>query len=349
MQKLFDDYKREQELLGKKVKSSSGFTGKGFKFDEAEAMQAVEKKRLQKAALGLQDSDDEDPEADIDQEIENMLAPKKKTIVQSIIPVTGEKTLSEKLELARQLASKITMSVAPTPIIGRSSATAQTEAILKGDAFCIGDIANAVTAKSIAEQRAEKLHAKLNYIPKDIEYNENGEIIRREEEEMFGQNSLQRFEEELEINDFPQQARWRVTSKEAIAMISEYSEAGITVRGTFFPPGKEPKDLGERKLYLAIEGTSELAVSKARAEIIRLIKEELVKLVIVLNYFSSSNNPFSFSCSPTHICHSTRIVTKFCKPHLVHDTHSHTHTCSIIILAIFSVITRSTILWLILF
>lgn len=257
-------------------------------------MQAVEKKRLQKAALGLQDSDDEDPEADIDQEIENMLAPKKKTIIQSIIPVTGEKTLSEKLELAKQLASKISMTKAPTNV-GKASATAHTEAILKGDAFSLGDIASAVTAKSIAEQRAERLHAKLNYIPKDIDYNENGEIVRREEDDILGQNSTQRFEEELEINDFPQQARWRVTSKEAIAMISEYSEAGITVRGTFFPPGKEPKELGERKLYLAIEGTSELAVSKARAEIIRLIKEELVKLVsLILQYQTHSLTIFIF-------------------------------------------------------
>ncbi|KAL3613125.1 putative ATP-dependent RNA helicase ddx46 [Castilleja foliolosa] len=38
---------------------------------------------------------------------------------------------------------------------------------------------------------------------------------------------------------------------EALALISEYSEAGITVRGTYVPPGKAPPE-GERKLYLAI-------------------------------------------------------------------------------------------------
>lgn len=281
LQNLFEEYKREQEILGKKVKSSSGFTGKGFKFDEAEAQQAVERKKFQKAALGLQDSDDEDPEEDIDQEIENMLAPKKKTIVQPLIPVKGEKTLSEKLELAKQLASKISMTKTPSSVINRPSATMHAEAILKGDTSSLGDIASAVTAKSIAEQRAEKLHAKLNYIPKEFEYNENGDLIKRDDDDLFGQNlNTQRYEEELEINDFPQQARWRVTSKEAIAMISEYSEAGITVRGTYFPPSKEPKlELGERKLYLAIEGTTEMAVSKAKSEIIRLIKEELIKVV----------------------------------------------------------------------
>jgi hypothetical protein len=43
-----------------------------------------------------------------------------------------------------------------------------------------------------------------------------------------------------------------VTSKEALQRIGEYSEAAITIRGTYFPPGKEPKE-GERKIYLAIE------------------------------------------------------------------------------------------------
>ncbi len=45
---------------GKVVKSLSGFHGKGFKFDETEAQLADDRKKLQKAALGLHDSDDED-------------------------------------------------------------------------------------------------------------------------------------------------------------------------------------------------------------------------------------------------------------------------------------------------
>lgn len=65
--------------------------------------------------------------------------------------------------------------------------------------------------------------------------------------------------------------------QEALALISEYSEAGITVRGTYVPPGKAPPE-GERKLYLAIESSQELAVAKAKSEITRLIKEELLKL-----------------------------------------------------------------------
>lgn len=50
---------------GKVIKSSSGFSGKGFKFDETEQALANERKKLQKAALGLQDSDDEDAALDV--------------------------------------------------------------------------------------------------------------------------------------------------------------------------------------------------------------------------------------------------------------------------------------------
>ena len=50
---------------GRTVKSTSGFGGKGFKFDETEAQLVSDRKKLQKAALGLEDSDDDDPSMDV--------------------------------------------------------------------------------------------------------------------------------------------------------------------------------------------------------------------------------------------------------------------------------------------
>ena len=110
------------------------------------------------------------------------------------------------------------------------------------------------TPHSYSDQLAARLNAKLNYVP-----GEGGEPLLRPVEEG---GIFQKYEEELEINDFPQQARsvksyfgetlmkmivrsktilpirWKVTSKEALQQISEYSEAGITVRGTYYAPGK---------------------------------------------------------------------------------------------------------------
>ncbi|KAI8977951.1 P-loop containing nucleoside triphosphate hydrolase protein [Pilobolus umbonatus] len=80
------------------------------------------------------------------------------------------------------------------------------------------------------------------------------------------------YAEEIVINDYPQKARWRVTNKEQISQITEVSGAAITTRGSFFPPGKQPTG-NERKLYLFIEGDSEMVVEKAKSEIKRILIE----------------------------------------------------------------------------
>ncbi|EXB56258.1 DEAD-box ATP-dependent RNA helicase 42 [Morus notabilis] len=80
------------------------------------------------------------------------------------------------------------------------------------------------------------------------------------------------YEAELEINDFPQNARWKVTHKETLGPISEWTGAAITTRGQYFPPGKVTGP-GERKLYLFIEGPSEQSVKKAKAELKRVLED----------------------------------------------------------------------------
>ena len=58
-------------------------------------------------------------------------------------------------------------------------------------------------SKTIAEQMAEKINAKLGYTPQP-----------EEDRGLDGDaETFKRYEEELEINDFPQTARWKVTSK----------------------------------------------------------------------------------------------------------------------------------------
>ncbi|KAG9266150.1 putative ATP-dependent RNA helicase DDX46 [Astyanax mexicanus] len=286
LEQLWATFKEQQKAEGKIIKSSSGFSGKGFKFDETEHALANERKKLQKAALGLHDSDDEDTALDIDEQIESMFNSKKRvkdltapgssagvaapgfTGATAATGLTGLAAPSagniQKLEIAKKLALKIN---AQKNLGAEAQDVMQqaTNAIMRGGTI----IAPSVSAKTIAEQLAEKINAKLNYTP----------VEKLEEERQAAEQaeSIKRYEEELEINDFPQTARWKVTSKEALQRIGEYSEAAITIRGTYFPPGKEPKE-GERKIYLAIESANELAVQKAKAEITRLIKEELIRL-----------------------------------------------------------------------
>ncbi|XP_061357343.1 DEAD-box ATP-dependent RNA helicase 42-like [Gastrolobium bilobum] len=80
------------------------------------------------------------------------------------------------------------------------------------------------------------------------------------------------YEAELEINDFPQNARWKVTHKETLGPISDWTGAAITTRGQFFPSGKVAGP-GERKLYLFIEGPTEQSVKRAKAELKRVLED----------------------------------------------------------------------------
>uniref|UniRef100_A0A4W6DML0 RNA helicase n=1 Tax=Lates calcarifer TaxID=8187 RepID=A0A4W6DML0_LATCA len=264
LEQLWASFKDQQKAEGKTIKSSSGFSGKGFKFDETEHALANERKKLQKAALGLQDSDDEDGALDIEEQIESMFNSKKRVKDLSAPGAATGPAGAVKLEMAKRLALKIN---AQKNLGAEAQDVMQqaTNAILRGGTI----MTPSVSAKTIAEQLAEKINAKLNYTP----------VEKLEEERQAAEQAetVKRYEEELEINDFPQTARWKVTSKEALQRIGEYSEAAITIRGTYFPPGKEPKE-GERKIYLAIESANELAVQKAKTEITRLIKEELIRL-----------------------------------------------------------------------
>ncbi|RYP54711.1 hypothetical protein DL768_000535 [Monosporascus sp. mg162] len=81
------------------------------------------------------------------------------------------------------------------------------------------------------------------------------------------------FHATLEINDFPQKARWAVTNRTNVAKILEATGTSITTKGTFYPPGKEVAPGGEPKLYILVEGDTELVVANAMAELTRLLKE----------------------------------------------------------------------------
>lgn len=85
------------------------------------------------------------------------------------------------------------------------------------------------------------------------------------------------FADEVEINDYPPQARKKVTQRMSLDDIAERTGVNVISRGVYVEPGK-PLKAGERKLYLLLEGTSEMQVRQARLEIQRLLDEETLKL-----------------------------------------------------------------------
>ncbi|KAI9506638.1 P-loop containing nucleoside triphosphate hydrolase protein [Coemansia spiralis] len=83
---------------------------------------------------------------------------------------------------------------------------------------------------------------------------------------------------ELDINDYPQTARWKATNRDTLTQIIEQTGVAITTRGIFVPPGR-PVPEGERRLYLSIEGDSERSVEQAKTEFKRILTEATVHIM----------------------------------------------------------------------
>lgn len=77
----------------------------------------------------------------------------------------------------------------------------------------------------------------------------------------------------LEINDFPQKARWAVTNRTNVAKILDSTGTSITTKGSFYPAGKEVPPNADPKLYILIEGDTEISVGAALQEMTRLLRE----------------------------------------------------------------------------
>jgi len=77
----------------------------------------------------------------------------------------------------------------------------------------------------------------------------------------------------LEINDFPQKARWAVTNRTNVAKVLESTGVSITSKGNFYAPGQIPGADDAPKLYLLVEADSENQVTQAMRELQRLLKE----------------------------------------------------------------------------
>jgi ATP-dependent RNA helicase DDX46/PRP5 len=54
----------------------------------------------------------------------------------------------------------------------------------------------------------------------------------------------------IEINDFPQKARWGVTNRTNVAKILDATGVSITTKGNFYPPGKEPGGMSSPRMLI---------------------------------------------------------------------------------------------------
>lgn len=83
--------------------------------------------------------------------------------------------------------------------------------------------------------------------------------------------------QEFEINDYPREARWKVTQKETTSRLQDEFQTAVTLKGVHIDSSREPKE-GERKLYLHLEATSERILGNCVQEIRRLLNEETLRV-----------------------------------------------------------------------
>jgi ATP-dependent RNA helicase DDX46/PRP5 len=106
-------------------------------------------------------------------------------------------------------------------------------------------------------------------------------IVKETEEDLSLGRPVQmganHFVQEFEINDYPREARWKVTQKETTSRLQDEFQTAVTLKGEYFGSGRTPEE-EERKLYLHLEATSERILQNCVLEIKRLLNEETLRV-----------------------------------------------------------------------
>lgn len=127
-----------------------------------------------------------------------------------------------------------------------------------------------------------KLTPELLALPgmKDAILRRVGIVKEADEDPSLGrpvQMGTNHFVQEFEINDYPREARWKVTQKETTSRLQDEFQTAVTLKGEYFGTGRTPSE-GERKLYLHLEATSERILANCVLEIKRLLNEETLRV-----------------------------------------------------------------------
>ncbi|XP_022765162.1 DEAD-box ATP-dependent RNA helicase 42 [Durio zibethinus] len=229
----------------------TGYGGSGFKFNEEEDEKRKAAKKAQAKEYGFEEdkSDSEDEDEGVRKAGGDISQQTALAQIAAMAAATKASTaLMQNTLSSVQLLPNAVLPVSLPGVLGVSMPG--TAAVVPGSG--LPGLPNEEAARKAALQAALNLQHNLAKIQADA--------------------MPEHYEAELEINEFPQNARWKVTHKETLGPISEWTGAAITTRGQFFPPGRIPGP-GERKLYLFIEGPTELSVKRAKAELKRVLED----------------------------------------------------------------------------
>jgi len=296
--KLSDSYLEKKKAGTAKMKSS-GFGGSGFKFDVAEHAKNIDGQMADRAkygvvegaavvegegAAGVDMSDATNPLVMALKALDavgtsgfssaasspRVVAPTGNSVLdkaQAAIAAAGKDMINVKADLnslmrKQAMMNQLTKSIQP----GDHQAYVQALLQITGKGPSLGMTADRELARLKAQNYAAIINAQASNAKEEAEYKANEATMAHEFEFI--------------INDFPQHVRWRITHKDAMQQINDFTGAAITVRGNYLPPDQAVTRMaaGERKLFLYVEAPDGTALTKAKNELKRIITEIMQEL-----------------------------------------------------------------------
>ncbi|KAK5116009.1 hypothetical protein LTR62_000465 [Meristemomyces frigidus] len=253
---------QEKVSSGEAKKMTSGFGGRGIeRLDESRAAERARERKMHKTG----DDNDEDDESKDDKPVDKKQAELDKMLAKA----TGQVKDRDAEQEAAASATQQPSSLLPSALADHLNKAMIVEKRVLPEPSASGTPSAKINDKLAKVNAAvAKINSKLGAkgtprpgIPIDNRGPDAGA-----------------FHATLEINDFPQKARWAVTNRTNVAKILDSTGTSITTKGTFYAPGKEPEagtgDLP--KLYILVEGDTEIVVEGAMRELTRLLREGTV-------------------------------------------------------------------------
>ncbi|KAK5134975.1 pre-mRNA processing RNA-helicase [Meristemomyces frigidus] len=268
--KKLDEAHREKVKAGEAKKAGSGFGGRGIdRLDAARDADRLRERKLHKTG----DEPDEEDEKEGDKKTDGKQTEVDKLVAKAAGVVKDREAIKLQQEPVGSIlpsalsdhlsrAMKVQKAATPPPATGPRG----NDPLAKVNA-AVANINNRLGARGerehypIVSYRGKKLTcATIGATRPGVPIDNRGPDAGA-------------FHATLEINDFPQKARWGVTNRTNVAKILEATGTSITTKGNFYAKGVEPEAGGMPKLYILVEGDTEVVVENAMRELTRLLRE----------------------------------------------------------------------------
>lgn len=281
LRKLADAFEQKRKAGIVKYAGASGYGGRGFKFDENDEYVAAKSaiRKMQARQYGIEDDVAEEEESDGgDGEHGKLMDVGKKVEDVTKDEVSGKvKTTTNtgglpipKIALSErqvdQLLEEAVAKAEANASAQNADETIRRQMIAKAKA----QVLSLVTMQKAQTGASGAFHAGAS--SDKVQAKEMGEAGIDNDENEEVSKGTSKFSDELEINDYPQHARWQVTRKGSLNDVEEFTGCVVTTRGNFYPVGRNPP-AGERKLHLLIEASTRRAVETAKRDIRQKLEE----------------------------------------------------------------------------